>query len=93
MLFLLVAILSVYNFINYRHFLCETLFSLLTSGPLHSDLVCCESLLIFVLFHFFYVSWCQEVFLRAVGLVVLRLDEKSIHRLFKTFDVENRFSF
>ena len=27
------------------------------------------------------------------ALVVLRLDEKSIHRLFKTFDVENRFSF
>ena len=26
-------------------------------------------------------------------LVVLRLDGKSIHRLFKTFDVENRFSF
>ena len=27
------------------------------------------------------------------ALVVLRLDGKSIHRLFKTFDVENRFSF
>ena len=26
-------------------------------------------------------------------LVVLRLDGKSINRLFKTFDVENRFSF
>ena len=26
-------------------------------------------------------------------VVVLRLDGKSIHRLFKTFDVENRFSF
>ena len=26
-------------------------------------------------------------------VVVLRLDRKSIHRLFKTFDVENRFSF
>ena len=35
------------------------------------DIVYCESLLIFVLFHF-YISWCQKLFPWAVGYGYLR---------------------